>query len=94
MNHRPLTRPESVGVDPQPFKEEVVTKTIFKTASFLALAVALLLPAVQMVRESGRRMTCKNNMKQIGLGLHMYHDTFGRFPAGWLARDPDGHRAQ
>lgn len=46
MNNRLLTRPESVGVDPQPFKEEVVMKAIFKTASFLALAVALLLPAV------------------------------------------------
>ena len=62
--------------------------------AIIGILVALLLPAVQGARESGRSLQCKNNLKQIGLALTQYEEAFELFPPAIMTKKPRGNYVQ
>jgi prepilin-type N-terminal cleavage/methylation domain-containing protein len=63
---------------------------LLTVTAILSIALAIAIPAIQRARESARQLQCKNNLKQIGLALHNYHEAFGRLPSGFIGVNAQG----
>lgn len=99
----PSSEQRATVVDPRPTSGKALVTdtprfrkrgfTIIETltvAAICSVCTSLLVPAMQSARRDARDTICRNNLKQLGLALHNYHDVHGVFPPAWITREPDG----
>ncbi len=89
-------RKSACGAQPQESKRGLTLVELLVVLAIIGILLSLLLPAVQAAREAARKVACKNNLHQVGLALHGYHNTHRSLPTGCIEwrgwGDPPTHR--